>query len=236
MTGLDTAPLGILLWRWLLTWLGGFGIITLAVLVLPFLRIGGMQLFVLDLSAQAGKFVPRMLDLVVKIGLVYVGLTALGAIAFHIEGMSAFDAMGHSMAAVATAGFASHDEGFGYFHSPAIEWTATLLMLLAAMPFVLHLAGASPRTRRAAAGRAGPAVPVDHWLRHRQSVRLAGRLERGADAGCNPRSRFQRRLDHLDNRFHLDLPGLRPMGRLPLGAAADDDAGRRLHRIDRRRH
>ncbi len=139
MTGLDTAPMGILLWRWLLTWLGGFGIITLAVLVLPFLRIGGMQLFVLDLSAQAGKFVPRMLDLVVKIGLVYVGLTALGAIAFRIEGMSAFDAMGHAMAAVATAGFASHDEGFGYFHSPAMEWTATLVMLLAAMPFVLHL-------------------------------------------------------------------------------------------------
>jgi trk system potassium uptake protein TrkH len=83
--------------------------------------------------------VPRMIDLVVKIGMVYVGLTTLGAIAFRIEGMSAFDAMGHSMAAVATAGFASHDEGFGYFHSPAIEWTVTLLMLLAAMPFVLHL-------------------------------------------------------------------------------------------------
>jgi trk system potassium uptake protein TrkH len=139
LTGLDTAPTGILLWRWLLTWLGGFGVITLAVLVLPFLRIGGMQLFVLDLSAQAGKFVPRIVDLVVKIGLVYVGLTALGAAAFRIEGMAAFDAMGHSMAAVATAGFASHDEGFGYFHSPAIEWTASLLMLLSAMPLVLHL-------------------------------------------------------------------------------------------------
>ena len=139
IVGLDTAPTGILLWRWLLIWLGGFGIITLAVLVLPFLRIGGMQLFVLDLSAQAGKFVPRMLDLVVKIGLVYVGLTTLGAIAFRIEGMSAFDAMGHAMAAVATGGFSSHDEGIGYFRSPAIEWTATLVILLAAMPFVLHL-------------------------------------------------------------------------------------------------
>jgi trk system potassium uptake protein TrkH len=139
MIGLDTAPMGILLWRWLLVWLGGFGIITLAVLVLPFLRIGGMQLFVLDLSAQTGKFVPRMPDLVVKIGLVYAGLTVLGAIAFRIEGMSAFDAMGHAMAAVATGGFSSHDEGIGYFRSPAIEWTATLLMLLSAMPYVLHL-------------------------------------------------------------------------------------------------
>ena len=84
--GLDEAPMGILLWRWLLIWLGGFGIITLAVLVLPFLRIGGMQLFVLDLSAQTGKFVPRMPDLVIKIGLVYVGLTAFGAIAFRHRG------------------------------------------------------------------------------------------------------------------------------------------------------
>jgi trk system potassium uptake protein len=139
IVGLDTAPAGILLWRWLLIWLGGFGIITLAVLFLPFLRIGGMQLFVLDLSAQTGKFVPRMPDLVIKIGMVYVGLTLLGAIAFHIEGMSAFDAIGHAMSAAATGGFSSHDEGFGFFKSTAIEWTATLIMLLSAMPYVLHL-------------------------------------------------------------------------------------------------
>ena len=76
IVGLDTAPAGLLLWRWLLIWFGGFGFVTLAVLVLPFLRIGGLQLFVLDLSAQSGKFVPRMIDVVVKIALVYVGITA----------------------------------------------------------------------------------------------------------------------------------------------------------------
>ena len=139
IVGLDGAPTGLLLWRWLLVWLGGFGIITLAVLVLPFLRIGGMQLFVLDLSAQAGKFVPRMIDVVGKIGLVYLGITAIGAIAFRIEGMSTFDAIGHSMAAVATGGFSSHDASIGWFKSPAIEWTVSALMVVSAMPYVSHI-------------------------------------------------------------------------------------------------
>jgi trk system potassium uptake protein TrkH len=139
IVGLDGAPLGLLLWRWLLIWLGGFGIVTLAVLVLPFLRIGGMQLFVLDLSAQAGKFVPRMIDLVINIGLVYLAITIIGAICFRIEGMTTFDAIGHAMAGVATGGFSSHDAGLGWFKSPAIEWTATVIMLLSAMPFVLHI-------------------------------------------------------------------------------------------------
>ena len=139
IVGLDGAPTGLLLWRWLLVWLGGFGIITLAVLVLPFLRIGGMQLFVLDLSAQAGKFVPRMIDVVGKIGLVYLGITAIGAVAFRIEGMSTFDAIGHSMAAVATGGFSSHDASIGWFKSPAIEWTVSALMVVSAMPYVLHI-------------------------------------------------------------------------------------------------
>jgi trk/ktr system potassium uptake protein len=139
IVGLDTAPTGLLLWRWLLIWFGGFGIVTLAVLVLPFLRIGGMQLFVLDLSAQAGKFVPRMIDVVIKVALVYLGITVIAAVCFRLEGMSSFDAIGHAMAAVATGGFSSHDSGIGWFHSPAIEWTATAVMLVSAMPFVLHI-------------------------------------------------------------------------------------------------
>jgi trk system potassium uptake protein TrkH len=136
--GLDNAPRGLLLWRFLLIWFGGFGVVTLALLVLPFLRIGGMQFFTMDLSAQSGKFVPRVLDLVTQIGAIYVGITVLGAIAYGFEGMTALDAIGHSMAAVATGGFSSHDAGIGFFKSPAIEWTATVQMLLAAMPFVLH--------------------------------------------------------------------------------------------------
>jgi Trk-type K+ transport systems, membrane components len=139
MVGLDTAPRGILLWRFLIIWFGGFGFATLAVLVLPFLRIGGMQLFVLDLSAQSGKFVPRMIDVVIKVGLVYVALTAACAAAFYVAGMNAFDAIGHAMAAIATGGFSSHDTGIGYFHSASIEWIAVVFMTLGALPFVLFI-------------------------------------------------------------------------------------------------
>ena len=139
IVGLDDAPAGLLLWRFLLIWFGGFGFITLAVLVLPFLRIGGLQLFVLDLSAQSAKFVPRMIDLVGKIGLVYIAITMIGAILYRLEGMSTFDAIGHAMAAVATGGFSSHDAGIGWFKSASIEWTSAGIMLVSAMPFVLHL-------------------------------------------------------------------------------------------------
>lgn len=137
--GLDQAPRGILLWRFLLTWMGGFGLVTFAVLVLPYLRVGGLQLFMVDLSARPGKFVPKTAEVVAQIAFVYVLLTLLCAIAFGAAGMSTLDAAGHAMAALATGGFSSHDAGLGYFKSPAVEWIATLFMLLGAMPFALYI-------------------------------------------------------------------------------------------------
>jgi trk system potassium uptake protein TrkH len=138
-TGLDTAPAGILLWRFILIWLGGFGLVTFATLALPYLRVGGLQLFMLDLSARPGKFVPKTTQVVAQIGLVYVALTAACGTCFYLAGMSGFDAMGHAMSAVATGGFSSHDAGIGYFKSPAIEWIATGFMVASAMPFALYL-------------------------------------------------------------------------------------------------
>jgi len=137
--GLDGTPRGILLWRFLLAWMGGFGLVTFAVLVLPHLRVGGLQLFTLDLSARSGKFLPRTAEVVAWIAVVYVALTLAGAVAFGAAGMGTFDAAGHAMAAVATAGISSHDAGLGHFQSPAVEWVAVGLMLLSAMPFVLHV-------------------------------------------------------------------------------------------------
>jgi trk system potassium uptake protein TrkH len=137
--GLDRAPRGILLWRFLLAWLGGFGLVTFAVLVLPYLRVGGLQLFMVDLSARPGKFLPRTAEVVAQIAAVYLLLTFAGAVSFGAAGMGALDALGHAMAAVATAGFSSHDAGLGYFRSPAVEWTATVFMLLGALPFVLYV-------------------------------------------------------------------------------------------------
>ena len=147
-TSLDTTPQGILLWRFILIWLGGFGLVTFATLALPYLRVGGLQLFMLDLSARPGKFVPKTTEVVTQIGLVYVLLTISCGSAFYVAGMSGFDAMGHAMAAIATGGFSSHDAGIGYFKSPAIEWIATVFMLASAMPFALYL--------HALRGRPGP--------------------------------------------------------------------------------
>jgi trk system potassium uptake protein TrkH len=137
--GLDRAPRGILLWRFLLTWMGGFGLVTFAILILPYLRVGGLQLFMVDLSARPGKFLPKTAEVVAQIAFVYVLLTLLCAIAFGMAGMSTLDAVGHAMAALATGGFSSHDAGLGYFQSPAVEWIATLFMLLGAMPFALFI-------------------------------------------------------------------------------------------------
>lgn len=139
IVGLDNAPRGILFWRFLLQWIGGFGVVTIAVLALPFLRIGGLQLFSLDLSPNSQKFVPRMVGVVGQIGLIYVFLTFACAFCFWAAGMSAFDAIGHAMTALATGGFSSHDSGIGFFESAAIEWIAVIFMALGAMPFGLYI-------------------------------------------------------------------------------------------------
>ena len=137
--GLDQMPRGILMWRFLLSWMGGFGLVTFAVLILPYLRVGGVQLFTVDLSARPGKFLPRTAEVVGQIARIYILLTLACTIAYAAAGMTTFDAVGHAMATVATAGVSSHDAGLGYFQSPAIEWIATLFMLLSAMPFVLYI-------------------------------------------------------------------------------------------------
>ena len=137
--GLDQAPRGILAWRFLLIWLGGFGLVTFAVLFLPFLRVGGLQLFMFDLSARPGKFLPRLGQVIAMIAAVYLAITVLCAVSFDLAGMSSFDALGHAMAAVATGGFSSHDSGFAHWDSPLLEYIASLFMLLSAMPFFLYL-------------------------------------------------------------------------------------------------
>lgn len=139
MAGLDNAPRGLLMWRFLIQWIGGFGVVTIAVLALPFLRIGGLQLFSLDLSPNSTKFVPRMTEVVGQIGMIYVLLTILCAVCYWIAGMSVFDAVGHAMAALATGGYSSHDSSIGYFDSPAIEWISVVFMALGAMPFGLYI-------------------------------------------------------------------------------------------------
>ncbi len=139
IVGLDALPRGLLMWRSLLMWIGGFGVVTIAVLALPFLRIGGLQLFSLDLSPNSSKFLPRIAEVVQQIGIIYAILTFVCTLCFWIAGMSFFDAANHAMTTIATGGYSTHDAGFGFFNSSAIEWVAVLFMMLGAMPFGLYI-------------------------------------------------------------------------------------------------
>lgn len=139
IVGLDGLPRGLLLWRSVLMWIGGFGVVTIAVLALPFLRIGGLQLFSLDLSPNSTKFVPRIAEVVSQIGIIYAILTAICALCYWFAGMSGFDAICHAMTALATGGYSTHDASIGFFQSAAIEWISVLFMTLGAMPFGLYI-------------------------------------------------------------------------------------------------
>ncbi|MEA1938562.1 MAG: TrkH family potassium uptake protein, partial [Pseudomonadota bacterium] len=138
--GLGQAPDGLLLWRALLQWLGGVGIIVLGIAVLPFLRVGGMQLFHSESSDRSDKVLPRSSDLALAIGWIYLSLTAACALSLRMFGMSWFDAVCHAMTALSTGGFSTQDASIAWWQSPAIEWTMTIFMMAAALPFVRYIA------------------------------------------------------------------------------------------------
>lgn len=139
MTGLDMTPPGILLWRSLLQWVGGIGIIVTAVAILPFLRVGGMQLFRTESTDRSDKVLPRPGQIAVAIGEVYLLLTLLCALAYMAAGMMPFDALNHAMTTVATAGYSTHDASFAHFDSATIEWIAVVFMISGAVPLVLYV-------------------------------------------------------------------------------------------------
>lgn len=137
--GLDSAPPGLLLWRALLQWLGGIGIIVMALSVLPVLRVGGMQLFRMESSDTSEKVLPRAAQIASAIGLIYVALTLICAACYALLGMSWFDAIAHAMTTIATGGFSTSDQSIGLFDSAGIDFVAATFMLLGGMPFVLYL-------------------------------------------------------------------------------------------------
>jgi len=139
LTGLDTLPPGILFWRALLNWIGGVGIILMAIIILPLLRIGGMQLFQTESSERSEKIIARPLQLARWIASVYLLLTFVCALLYRAAGMSGFDAICHAMSTLATAGYSTHDASFVYFNSNAVQWVGTLFMLAGALPFVAYI-------------------------------------------------------------------------------------------------
>jgi trk system potassium uptake protein TrkH len=139
MSGLEKLPRGILLWRALLNGFGGLGIIVIAIIMLPFLRVGGMQLFQTESSDKSEKVLPRAFELTLATAGIF-GLLVLVCAGFYTWfGMSGFDAICHAMATLATGGFSNYDASFAHFQSTSIQWTATVFMTLGALPFVVYI-------------------------------------------------------------------------------------------------
>jgi trk system potassium uptake protein TrkH len=139
LTGLDTAPPGILLWRSLLQWLGGVGIVMMAIALLPFLRVGGMQLFRMESSDTQEKVVARVNQLGLGVVGVYTGLTVLCAIAYIVGGMTVFEAVNHAMTTLSTGGYSTSDGSMGHFDNRFILWASSVFMAAGSMPFTLYI-------------------------------------------------------------------------------------------------
>lgn len=142
ITGLDDLPKSILFYRQELQWMGGMGIIVLAVAILPMLGVGGMQLYRAETPGpiKDSKLTPRINETAKTLWFIYLGLTVLCALAYWLAGMSFFDAVSHSFSTVAIGGFSTHDASMGYFDSAMIEAIAVVFMVLGGVNFALHFA------------------------------------------------------------------------------------------------
>ena len=138
LTDIEAMPKGLLIWRSLTQWIGGMGIIVLAVAILPILGIGGMQLFVAEAPGiTPDKLKPRIKDTAKRLWIIYVGLTGLEAILLMFGGMSFFDAINHSLTTMATGGFSTKNDSIAHFNTPYIQYVITFFMFLAGTSFTL---------------------------------------------------------------------------------------------------
>ena len=137
INNLNGLPKGILIWRAMLQWLGGIGIVVIALFILPFLRIGGMQLFHLEGDDPYDKFLPKISSVVKKIVILYVLLTAILTILYFSNGMNLFDSVAHSFSTISTGGFSTYDQSFAYFQSNSILFIAIIFMIIGSIPFLV---------------------------------------------------------------------------------------------------
>ncbi len=138
ISDLDNSPKSILIWRAIMQWLGGIGIIVMATTVMPLLKVGGMQVFQTD-SSGTEKILPKTIEIAFAIISIYTILTLACSFAYWTQGMSIFDSIAHSLTTLATGGFSTHNESIGYFKSPGIEFTATIFIILGSIPFIVYL-------------------------------------------------------------------------------------------------
>ena len=136
---LNGSPKSILLWRAMLQWLGGIGIIVMAITLMPIMNIGGMQLFKISSSDTNEKILPKTKEIAVRLMLIYLSLSIACMILYKLCGMSFFDSITHSMTTIATGGFSNYNESIGYFNNDLIEITSIIFIISGSIPFIIYL-------------------------------------------------------------------------------------------------
>jgi trk system potassium uptake protein TrkH len=139
ISNLENTPKGILLWRALLQWLGGIGIIVMAITLMPIMNVGGMQLFKISNNDSSEKILPRSKEIALRLIYIYSSLTFLCAFSYKILGMNIFDSLTHSMTTIATGGFSNYNESIGFFDNPYIEISAMIFIILGSLPFIAYI-------------------------------------------------------------------------------------------------
>ena len=139
ISNLEDLSEGILIWRSLLQWFGGIGIIVLAMAILPTLQIGGMQLLHMEHDDPYEKSIPKVNRFVLELFFLYVSLSVICAFLYFLNGMSGFDSIIHSMTTISTGGFSNYNQSFSYFNSFQIEIVSVIFMIIGSLPFVLYL-------------------------------------------------------------------------------------------------
>ena len=139
ITNLNDTSKSILLWRGMLQWLGGIGIVVMAITLMPLMNIGGMQLLNVSTNDNPEKILPRSKEIAMRLILIYSVLTFVCALFYKIFGMSFFDSIVHSMTTIATGGFSNYNESIGYFDSSLIEYTSMIFIILGSIPFIAYI-------------------------------------------------------------------------------------------------
>ena len=139
ISDLDGSPKSILLWRAIMQWLGGIGIVVMAITILPLLKVGGMQLFKMEGPDSTEKILPRTIEVAAIIISTYIVLTFLCGFFYWVFGMTIFDSISHAMTTIATGGFSTHNDSIGFFKSSNIEIVASIFIILGSIPFISYL-------------------------------------------------------------------------------------------------
>ena len=139
ITNLNDAPKGILLWRAMLQWLGGIGIIVMAITLMPVMNVGGMQLFKISSNDTTEKILPKTKEISLRLIIIYLFLTLICSFIYKLCGMNLFDSFTHSMTTIATGGFSNYNESIGYFDNVYIEITSIVFILTGSIPFIIYL-------------------------------------------------------------------------------------------------